>query len=83
MKDTGPEIEEIFFNMMMAKSGEERLKMGFNMYEMSRKIVIASILQDNPGMSDKEIKVSLFNRFYGNDLPPETRQKFIERIKEY
>ena len=68
---------------MMARSGEERLKMGFEMYEMARKIVIASILQDNPGMSDKEIKVSLFNRFYGNDLPPETRQKFIERIKEY
>ena len=80
MKDTGPEIEEIFFNMMMAKSGEERLKMGFNMYEMSRKIVIASILQDNPGMSDKEIKVALFNRFYENDLPSDIRQKFIERI---
>ncbi len=82
MKNTSPEIEEMFFNMMMAKSGEERLKMGFEMYEMSRKIVIASIIQDNPGMSDKEIKVSLFNKFYENDLPPETRQKFIERIKE-
>lgn len=44
MKDTSPEIEEKFFNMMMAKSGEERLKMGFEMYKMSRKIAIASIL---------------------------------------
>lgn len=54
MKDTSPEIEEKFFNMMMAKSGEERLKMGFEMYKMSRKIAIASILQDNPEMSEKE-----------------------------
>jgi len=82
MKDTNPIIEEKFINLMMAKSGEERLKMGFEMYEMSRKIVIASIIQDNPGMSEKEIKVSLFNRFYENDLSPETRQKFIERMKE-
>ena len=80
MNDTNPAIEEMFCNMMMAKSGAERLKMGFGMYEMSRKMVIASILQDNPGMSEKEIKISIFNRFYGNDLSPDTKQKFIERI---
>lgn len=80
MKDTDPEIEKKFFDMMMAKSGEERLKMGFEMYEMSRKIAIASILQDNPGISEKEMKVAIFNRFYENDLPPETRKKFIERV---
>ena len=82
MKDTGPEIEEIFFNMMMAKSGVERLKMGFEMYEMARKMVIASIKEENSGISDKEMKISLLNRFYGDDLPPDTKQKFIERIRE-
>lgn len=80
MNDTNPAIEEMFRNMMMAKSAEERLRMGFEMYAMSRKIVIASILKDNPEISEKEMKISLFNRFYGNDLPPDTKQKFIERI---
>ena len=28
MKDTNPAIEEMFCNMMMARSGVERLKMG-------------------------------------------------------
>jgi uncharacterized protein YneF (UPF0154 family) len=81
MKDTNPVIEEMFFNMMMAKSGAERLRMGFGMYEMARKIVIASILKDNPEISEKEIKVSLFNRFYGNDLSPDIRKKFIEKLE--
>jgi len=80
MNDTNPAIEEMFRNMMMAKSGAERLRMGFGMYAMSRKMVIASILQDNPEISEKELKVSLFNRFYGTDLSPATIRKFIEKI---
>jgi len=82
MKDTNPETEEMFFNMMMARSGEERFRMGFGMYEMARKMVIASILKDNPEISEKEMKISLFNRFYGNDLSPDTKQKFVERMTE-
>ena len=68
--------------MMMAKSGIERLMMGFEMYEMARKMVIASITKDNPGITDREMKISLLKRFYGDDLSPDTRKKFIERIKE-
>lgn len=82
MKDTNPAIEEMFFNMMMARNGVERLRMGFEMYEMARRIVIASILKDNPEISERNMKISLFNRFYGNDLSPETRKMFIERITE-
>lgn len=82
MKDTNPAIEEMFFNMMMARNGVERLRMGFEMYEMARKIVISSILKDNPEISEREMKIFLFNRFYENDLSPETRKMFIERITE-
>ncbi len=80
MKDTNPAIEEMYFDMMMAKSGEERLRMGLGMYEIARKIAITSIRKDNPKVSEREIKISLLNRFYGNDLSAETRQKFVERM---
>lgn len=82
MNDTSPEIKEMFFNLMMTRSGEERLRMGFEMYEMARKMVTASITNDNPDISEKELKVSLFNRFYGNDLTADIKQKFIDRIRE-
>lgn len=81
MKDTNPAIEEMFFNMMMARNGVERLRMGFEMYEMARKIIIASILKDNPEIPERDMKISLFNRFYGNDLSSEIKQKFVERIR--
>ncbi len=36
-------IESRFLEMMMKKSGQERLKMGFSMFDMARKQVVASI----------------------------------------
>ncbi len=44
MKDTHPAIEERFFKMLMEKSGEERLKMGFEMDETARRLAAACVL---------------------------------------
>ncbi|MBI4822919.1 MAG: hypothetical protein HY805_01650 [Nitrospirae bacterium] len=75
MKDTHPDMEERFFRMILERSAEERLRMGFEMNAMVRRLVTASILQDNPEASDEEIKIGIFRRFYGNDLPPEIAEK--------
>ena len=81
MKDTHPEIEERFFKMVMEKSGEERLKMGFEMNLMARRLATASILQNTPQFSEEDVKLAIFDRFYGSDLPSEVKQKVIEKIK--
>lgn len=81
MKDTHPEIEERFFKMIMEKSGEERLKMGFEMNVMARRLATASILQNTPQFSEEDVKLAIFDRFYGSDLPSEVKQKVIEKIK--
>lgn len=78
MKDTHPSMEEKFSKMMAEKTGEERLKLGFEMYDMARTIVEASV---GTG-SEKETLTNIFNRFYDNDLPLEFRQKFSEKLKE-
>ncbi|MBI5409790.1 MAG: hypothetical protein HZA14_10530 [Nitrospirae bacterium] len=44
MKDTHPVMEERFFRMIMEKTGEERLKMGFDMCATARRLVTASRL---------------------------------------
>jgi hypothetical protein len=80
MKDTTPEIESLFNQMMMSKSGQERLKMGFSMFEMARKQVLASILHQNPNADSKEIRKQLFLRFYGEDFTPEEREKILAQI---
>ncbi len=43
MKDTTPEVEKRFHEMMMARSGAERLIMGSRMFDAARAIVIASL----------------------------------------
>lgn len=81
MKDTHPDIEDKFFKMIMERSGEERLRMGFEMGKTARRLVIASLLYQNQEASEKDIKIAIFERFYGNDLSSEVRQKIIKRIR--
>lgn len=81
MKDTHPAIEERFFKMLMEKSGEERLRMGFDMDETARRLVITSLLNQNHDASEQDIKIAVFERFYGSDLSSEIRQKIIEKMR--
>lgn len=81
MKDTHPAIEERFFKMIMERNGEERLRMGFEMDAIARKLVVASIIQTMPEASEKDIKAAILARFYKNEISPEVRQKIIKRIK--
>jgi len=65
MNDTPPEIEEKVHEMMMARSGAERLIMGSRMFDAARAIVIASLPKDLP---EDELKRRLFERIYGQPL---------------
>ncbi|MBI5740488.1 MAG: hypothetical protein HZA16_07175 [Nitrospirae bacterium] len=82
MKDTHPDIKERFLRMIMEKTGEERLSMGFDMCETARRLVTASYLQVHPQASDNDIKVAIFERFYGKDLSFEIKEKIIKRIRK-
>jgi hypothetical protein len=65
---------------MMKKTGQERLKMGFSMFDMARKQVLASILNQNPNADLKDIRKQLFLRFYGDDFTSEEREKILTQI---
>ena len=65
MNDTPPEIEKKIHELMMARSGAERLIMGSSMFDAARRIVLASLPKD---LSDEELKRRLFERIYGQPL---------------
>jgi hypothetical protein len=65
MNDTPPEIEKKIHELMMARSGAERLIMGASMFDAARRIVLASLPKD---LSDEELKRRLFERIYGQPL---------------
>ena len=65
MNDTSPEIEKKMQEMMMARSGAERLVMGALMFDAARAMVIASLPKDLP---EDEFKRWLFERIYGQPM---------------
>ncbi|MDI6761175.1 MAG: hypothetical protein QMD05_10160 [Candidatus Brocadiaceae bacterium] len=80
MKDTAPEVAQLFHNRLMALSGEERLKMGCSMYDTARRLVIASLKAQNPHISPTELRKALFLRLYGKDFEPETITKILTAL---
>jgi len=80
VRDTSPEIEKQFIAMMMERSGQERLKMGFSMFNLARKQALASISRNIPMASEEEIRKELFSRFYAEDFSPEDQEKILRWI---
>jgi hypothetical protein len=65
MRDTPPEIGQMVRDRMMARSGEERMIMGAQMFEAAREMVKASLPRD---LSEADWKRLFFKRVYGEEL---------------
>ncbi|MSU20763.1 MAG: hypothetical protein EXS30_05150 [Pedosphaera sp.] len=66
MTDTSPEIAEMVRARLMALSGAERFRMGVQMFDAARRMVLASL---PAGLPETERKRRLFERLYGMPLP--------------
>lgn len=80
MNDTSSLVESHFLEMMMNKSGGERLKMGFSMFDMARRQVIASIKRNTPNVDRKDMRKEIFLRFYGQDFSPDDCKKILDHF---
>lgn len=67
MTDTSASVGLRFRNMIMKRSPEKRLLMGFSMYDTARIIVKSAIMEQNPQISLEDIKKEIFLRFYGKE----------------
>ncbi len=80
MTDTPAGVHAIYRRMLLARSGEDRLRMGFSMYSTARAFVVASILEREPQASPERIREAVFLRFYGRDFDDATREKILARL---
>lgn len=80
MKDTPAGIERKFRQMLLRRSGEERLKMGCSMHAAARALAKASISQQHQDAQAHELKRLVFLRIYGNDFEPEERERIASAI---
>ena len=82
MRDTPPEITEKMNEMINKKSPEGRLRMGASMHATSKFLIIRAIKEENPDISEVDLKKEVFLRFYGSDFDPETREKILKHIEK-
>ena len=80
MNDTRPEIAEKYRQMLLARSGEERLTMGSSMNATARALVRASVLARDPHASPGAVRRELFLRFYGHEFDAEARERILARL---
>jgi hypothetical protein len=80
VKDTPSVIERKFRQMLMKRSGEERLKMGCSMHATAQALAKASISQRHPGARPAELKRLLFLHFYSTDFEPEERKRIASAL---
>ena len=74
--DTSPEMEKLFFKLLLEKSGEERLLMGFSMYDFSRQIVEQSLRAETPHMSESDLRLRILNAYYRGEISPALQNQF-------
>ena len=80
MFDTHPDVAIRFRDLMMSKSGQQRLLMGCSMYDTAKKIVRSSIYNSRPEITDEEMKKEIFLRFYGKEFSLADKEKFLSAL---
>ncbi len=75
MTDTGPEVARRYRELLLARSGGERLRIGCSMHATAQALVRASVLARNPRASPADLRRALFLRFYGHEFDAETRDR--------
>ncbi len=82
MNDTSPEMEQRFRTMLLARSGEERMKMGCSMHTFAQQLVRASVEAQTPNISPAALRRALFLRFYGSDFNEAAREKILRVLEK-
>ncbi len=80
MSDTSPEVARRYRELLLRRSGEERLKMGCSMHAAAKALVRASILERDPLVSSAALRQALFLRFYGDDFDADARAKILHAL---
>ena len=81
--DTSPEVEARYTALLMQKTGEERLRMAFDMNAAARAMLESGLIAQYGPMSVGELRVQVFLRMYGDEIPEPRRSRVIERIRAH
>jgi len=68
MNDTTPEAWKKQHEIMLAMSMKQRFMEGIDMIDFTRRLVETGIRRHNSGISDVELKIEVFKRYYKDEF---------------
>jgi hypothetical protein len=83
MKDTSEEVIRLQREIILSKTTEERFILGLELSDFVIEFITGTIRAHNPGISDTDIKIELFERFYGKEFSDEEKEKIFRSLREY
>ena len=81
MNDTSALMMSKYYRLIMAKSRQERLRMGCSMFDTAKKIVRSAILNQDPKITVGRMKAELFLRFYGGEFGAAEQEKILNGLQ--
>ena len=78
MESNNRKTEIIYRKLMAEKTGEERMLMGFSMFDFSSRILLSSIRNNTP---PEKLKKAIFLRLYRNDFNREQQKKILNLLR--
>ena len=81
MNDTSLKMESLLRKLVMAKSGEERLAMGCAMFDDAKVIALAGLHAERSGMDEREHRVQLLMRLYGQEFGASRSARVCARLR--
>jgi len=73
-------METRYREMIMQRSGSERLKMGCSMLATARALARASVQARDPSVSATSLRRALFLHFYRGDFAASDQQKILAHL---
>ncbi len=83
MIDTSPEILQKQKEIFASKSRAEGFMIGIDAISFGRKLVESSIRHRHPAISETELKVRVFKRFYSNVIEPLELERISQAMMHY
>ncbi len=81
MRDTSPEVEAMYNDMLMSLPPGRKLAMAFEMFEAGKVFLLAGIRAQYGEQDELTEKLMVFERMYRFDLSPEQMEWYKEAIR--
>jgi hypothetical protein len=82
MRDTPPDVDAMYRDLLLSRTPAERVRMAASMHEAARAIIRAGI-PDDCWETEADLRIEVFRRFYRQDFSPEEMARIVEGLRKH